>query len=375
MTLLQSGDLRDQFGQLLDARLEHDVTRQGLDHVADRPARVALDGRTDRVDHLVGALSDAGDREHALSVGGTAEQTDEPHLLAARRDADRDRRHACAAVHRGHRIGPSDHDVLVAVVWRRVDALGIEATRTVLTEQARRIEPQPIAGHLVDRRAQEDEVGVGQPPHQRVVACHLDEALLHRREVTNNGLDVVDRHADVGLESFPELVRAPVEFDQRPGLDSTVGGVDVDQFVTVVSFDAQHRMDHEVDAEVVAVEHHAHAVDEERHVVGDEHQDRAFGLPTVALQIRRQHLDQGLADAPLASELQMGDRGRICGVESAPVGVLTRDVAVVQAEERLQQPIRRSAFTGDLAQAVDDGCHIVVSAHECPRWVISLEPT
>ncbi len=375
VSLLQSGDRRDQFGQLPDAGFEDDVTRQGLDHVADGPARVALDGRADRVDHLVGALSDAGNREHALAVGGAAEQAGEPHLLAARRDADRDRRHACPAVHRGHRIGSGDHDGLVTGVWRRVDALGIETTRAVLTEQARRIEPQPIAGHLVDRRAEEDEVGVGQPPHERVVTRHLQHALLHRSEITHDGLDVVDRRADIGFESFPRLRRTPVELDQRPGLDTTVGGVDVDQLVTIVSFDAQHRMDHEVDVELVAVEHHAHAVDQELHVVGDEHQDRVFRLPTVALQVRRQHLDQGFADASLASQLQKGDRRGIHGVEPTPVGVIARNVAVVQAEERLQQPVRRTAFSSDLPQAADDGCHVIVSAHECPRWVVSLRPT
>ena len=47
VSFLQSGDLRDQLGQLLDAGLEDHVTWQRLDHVADRTSGVALDGRAD----------------------------------------------------------------------------------------------------------------------------------------------------------------------------------------------------------------------------------------------------------------------------------------------------------------------------------------
>ena len=266
-------------------------------------------------------------------------------------------------MHGGDGIGPSDHDLGVTILRRRVDAFGIEAPRPVLTEQTRRVEAEPVGRALVHRRAEEDEVRVGEPPHQRVVAGDLEEALLHRREVADHRLHVVDRRANVGLELLASTGRASVEFDQRPRLDPTVGVIDIDEFVAIVAAHGEHRVDEQVDTELVAIEHHSHAVDQKRHVVGDEHQDRAFGLPAVSFEIGRQHLDQRLADAANPAELQVDNGGGIGRIQSSTVGVIARDVPVVDPEKRLQQRVGRSTCTGDLTQTLDDGCHVIVSAH------------
>ena len=41
-----------------------------------------------------------------------------------------------------------------------------------------------------------------------------------------------------------------------------------------------------MDPEAMAVEDHAHRVDQKWAIVGDEHQDRALGLPPVAFEVR-----------------------------------------------------------------------------------------
>jgi hypothetical protein len=118
-----------------------------------------------------------------------------------------------------------------------------------------------------------------------------------------------------------------------------------------------------MDAESVAVEHHAHAVDEEWHVVGHEHEDRALGLPAVAFEVGRQHLDERLADTAHPAEFQMGHRRRIGAVEPSAVDVVARDVPVVDAQEGFEQRIGRTTFSRDLLQTLDDVGHVVVSTH------------
>jgi hypothetical protein len=98
-------------------------------------------------------------------------------------------------------------------------------------------------------------------------------------------------------------------------------------------------------------------------VVGDEHENRSLGLPAVAFQLRRQDLDERLADSAHPAEFEMGDRRCIGRVEPTAIHVVARDVAVVDAEERLEQRVGRSAFSRELAQAVDDVGHVVVSTH------------
>ncbi len=122
---LQPGDRRDQLGQVVDTGFEHDVARQCLDHVANRSPHVALERRADPGDHLVGAIADARESEHALAIGSTAEQSDEADLSGVR-GANRDRGHARRAMHGGNRVGARDHDVGVAVLRRRIDSLGVE---------------------------------------------------------------------------------------------------------------------------------------------------------------------------------------------------------------------------------------------------------
>ena len=203
-TLLQTADRGHELGQLVDAGLEDHVARQGLDHVAHRPAGVALDRTTDPSDDLVGPLADDRNREHALSIRGAPEESDETDLAARTvrtvrtvrtGDSDRDRGHPSRAMHGGDGVGPCDHDRLVAVVCGRVDPLGIEPTPSVLAEEAVGPNAQAVGSPVVDRRAEEHEVLVAEPGEQRIVAHDVSKTVAHRCEVVDDRLHAVDRCA------------------------------------------------------------------------------------------------------------------------------------------------------------------------------------
>ena len=71
------------------------------------------------------------------------------------------------------------------------------------------------------------------------------------------------------------MARCGVEAEvEREGpLQHPAVGRHVDESIVVVASGAQHRVHEQVDAQAAALQHHAHRVDEERHVVGDDEQD------------------------------------------------------------------------------------------------------
>ena len=132
-----------------------------------------------------------------------------------------------------------------------------------------------------------------------------------------------------------------------------------DQAVVAVALDDQHRVDEQVDAEAVALEHHAHRVDEERHVVRDDQQHRVRRVPAVAIAIRRQHLGQRLPDGPDAGEGEVGDGDGVDVVELALVDVALRQLGVVEGQEPDEEPVVGLAEGGQVAEAAQHLGHAV----------------
>ena len=360
---MEADDLLDEVGQVIDAELEEEIARQCLDHVSDRPTRVVRD-RAGRSTHdLVGAGSDDGDGERAVAVCGAAEQPHESDLVVGPVRPNCNRRHSGRAVDVGHRIGPPDRVPGITGERRRIDAVGIQPTRPVLAEQAVGVDDESGRRTPVRDRAEEHEVLVRQPHQQWVVAGDRAQTRLHRSEVSDRSLHILDGVADLSFEPRAEFLIAPIDLDQRPGLDRTVGGRNVGDHPTVVTTNVQHRVDEQVDAQLVPIENHPNGIDEERSVIGDEHEHRALRLPAVAFQVGREHLDERFA--PLAHPTQV-EVGHGCGIRelepTAPC-IVVRDLAEVFADERGEECIVRSTLGGHRLQSLDDVGHVVVSTH------------
>ena len=75
-----------------------------------------------------------------------------------------------------------------------------------------------------------------------------------------------------------------------------------------VADDGKNRMCEQVHRESVLRAHHAERIDEERHVVGDDHDDRVRGREAIACRIRIEHAHQRAAALPPAPELELGER-------------------------------------------------------------------
>jgi hypothetical protein len=86
----------------------------------------------------------------------------------------------------------------------------------------------------------------------------------------------------------------------------------------------------------VAVHFHRHRVDEERHVVVDDLDDRVRRLPAMLFDRRIERAHLCLAALAFAGEVPMGERGAV-QVDQLPLGeVVGIDLPIVVAHERRQ---------------------------------------
>ena len=317
--LLQPDDVDDELGEDVGVEFEHQVARQRLDHVLDGPAGVAVQRRTRQFEHLGGAVGEHRDGEHALAVGRAAEQPDEPVLDAGAGRAHGHAQHPRRAMDGGSRVGAGDHDPGVAGQGRWVDDRCVEpGLGPQLPEPAASISASPPSGAPVGGGAEHHEVLDPEPDEQRVAVGDVEQPGLHLVEVVDHQVDLGDRVEHLTLDDVGDVGRTAVELDLRPRLDdahsvrvgSRIGVVLAptgrpdrrDHAVGIARHD-QRRVDEQVDPEVVTVEHEAHGVDEERDVVGDEHQDRTGRLPAVAFEVGRQDLHED------ARPVDVADRG------------------------------------------------------------------
>jgi hypothetical protein len=173
----------------------------------------------------------------------------------------------------------------------------------------------------------------------RDLAQHVDQPLPQPLELGCRA-HTIDLHADERFRQRAVLVR---------GVRREYGG----ELAVGVPPNADHRVDEQVDPRVLAAQLHRGRVDQERHVVCYELDDRVRGLPSVLLEVRVVDADVRRAGLALAGEAPVGERGAI-EVERVELGeVLGRHPAVVLPNELLDLP--RLALVEPLADACADG--------------------
>ena len=263
-------------------------------------------GRSSERQDFARAVADGRNREHALSIRAAPEQPDEPMLdrpaVAGR--TNRDAGHPGSPMDGRDRLGSGDDPFVIARLRRRGRIRRVEAgIGPVLAELGPRLQPECRRAVRIEQPietggTEEHEVLPTEPLQQWIVVGDRAHPVPHLLEVGHDAVDVMDRSDHVGLQASFEVGCAPVEFDQHPRLGHAIrvptfadvvagcGVVEADDLVVAVAEEGQRRVDEEVDAEAVTIEDHAHRVDEERDVVGDEHQHGPFGAPTVSVGLR-----------------------------------------------------------------------------------------
>ncbi len=202
--------------------------------------------------------------------------------------------------------------------------------------------PRPAAGHglvapvdeAVLRRPQQGEVAVGEPAeelrhrvptavggrgHGRLL-LGVTKAGEHRGEVVGGHPDVVERVVDRGVQRVRLDVEALAEgwghLDEDPRLGEAIPRqgapgevVELEKVVVGIPLHAELRVGHLVDVPSAAGDRHRQRVDEERAVVGDDEHDRApVVVPTVAFDVRGEHVGRRRAAAG-GSARARGGRG------------------------------------------------------------------
>ncbi len=139
-----------------------------------------------------------------------------------------------------------------------------------------------------------------------------------------HGLPVIDCGADVGenpLDRVAQLVEqnaivlAPDLDVHDRFADGVIGGRVVlehlDELARAVAAHLHHRVDDQIDPVAVAPQLHRHRVDDERHVVGDDLDQRVRRLPSVLLEVRVVHPHLRLAGSPLLGQVVMRYGGAV----------------------------------------------------------------
>ncbi len=123
--------------------------------------------------------------------------------------------------------------------------------------------------------------------------CDCARLLLHRFPVGHHGAHVVQRPQDAGGDRVePRRIDRPIDLDMDEGLElsrGTVHGGEPSQRAVGGTEHSDDRMDDEVQRQAVAIELHRRRIDEERHVVVDDLDDRVPGLPAVLAEGRVEH--------------------------------------------------------------------------------------
>ena len=328
--------------------LEQLVARVGLQDLQQVLAGVAAQAQARAVEHLGDLPPHHRQLLHAGPVRGGGEQAQEAplpdHLAGLVEDLEADVVEVRRAVHRGTRVGLGDDEqallqhLLVRLGRHRVQRPGL---RRVGAQDAQpgaehRLQCLPAARAVgVDQAvlpvAEEREVVVRQPAQQ----LHRvgDVLLRHRRAVVRRPgggqlvgeregplphlRPVLDRLAHVGEHPLQLTAqRLPlgrvadrVDLDPHPALDQVTGdGVvrfhvrrDLGEPAQRLAPHHDQRVHQQVHVQVTGVQQGGHRVDQERHVVGDDLDDRV-----VLLGVRLVDAELQLARHPLLGQVPVG---------------------------------------------------------------------
>jgi len=165
--------------------------------------------------------------------------------------------------------------------------------------------------------------------------------VTHGCPVFDGGTHVAQHVSDVGRERLQcRTVDRPVHFQMDERFDPTrrrVVGCESGQRAIRGSLDADDRMDDEVQRQAVAIRFHRHRVDEKRHVVVDDLDDRMLRQPPLLLDRRIERAHARLARCTLAGEVPVGERRAIQVGGQSFLQVLGIYLLVVACDKVLQR--------------------------------------
>ena len=181
---------------------------------------------------------------------------------------------------------------------------------------------------------------VGKPAEQVGLLCNAvgqdREPRTHLGKIADDLHHVVDRQADIRFDSLLQFRAAAIKLNLRPRLErrgAVAQQVEADKLVISGALHRQRRVDKQVDAKTMSVEHHPHGVDEKRNVIGDEHEHGTVRSPAVALEIRGIHAHQDLAGGSPSANFEVRHGGRVCLIERPIVDVIVGQPAVIPLDK------------------------------------------
>ena len=191
-----------------------------------------------------------------------------------------------------------------------------------------------------------DTLGIERQPPLAELLGHVAHLLPHRRPVVYAQFHIVQRRGD----RFVQLFKAPqfrelVDLDVHDRLGLALVRVvepEIQQVTARVAGYEIHGMDHRVQQDLRQLRRNANRIDEERHVVRGDLNDRVARLPAFVLDTRVEHAHGRCTALAHADEIeQSADQRR-------PAGRRAHDEVVVQyaLEELADEDLRLRALRG-----------------------------
>ena len=386
LPLLQVEDPHRGLEQLVGRDLEEHLAGERVDGVLQRLGGVAVARVAGAGEHVGGLAPQQGDVARHAVVGGGGVEAEEPAHPAdpalGVELPDADVVEMARAVHGGADVRAGEHEKIGLLrvappARRRQVGERIRGPPAFIAQQP---EPRARLGHIAFKTSgfttsgfttfgfttsglldpefaepQEREVVVLDPLEEGAGLLELlgmDERrrrpqfrdapaklLAHRDPVVHRGADVVERAAHLRLDRVEHLglgLAIGLEVDDRlddGALARVVDGKERLDAAVLSPAEAQHGVDHEVARVPAAVHDHAHRVDQERHVVGDDLEDGMGRLPAVLLDLGVVDPDLRRARRAPPGEVEVRRRGAVEILRLALGEVLGRDPGVVPGDE------------------------------------------
>ena len=241
---------------------------------------------------------------------------------------------------------PVEHRVFVvaqdAEPGLRNDDRGVRRRRAVLifaiSEEGEvvLIEPPEKSGDLVDLAGRQGQRAIFE------LLERVGERLAHAWPVDDGAPHVVEHGEQQGRDRLATLLVALLaDFDMHQRFAQDAGTVGSIRAVAVEKLGefaggsrrSRDRVNDEMDDEVEAVQRHGHRVDEKRHVVVDDLDDRAGRVPAVLGGARVEHAQLGVARFALLGERPERGRGPVKIRRVAREHVFRWDMGVELADD------------------------------------------